>query len=71
MSRRKRPWQRTRSEWACRRKHRYESERVARARADEFTAATGKTISVYHCPECKKYHLTSQKREEHHGHTNE
>lgn len=66
MARRKRPWLRTRSEWSCRRKHRYESLRIAQDRARELGAKAGKILWVYHCPECKKYHLTSQPQEARH-----
>lgn len=63
MARRKRPWMLTRSERACRGKHRYESMRVAQMQADAKGAAVGVPLWAYHCPECKKYHLTSQPQE--------
>ena len=47
------------SERNCRAKGQYVSERVAKIYAERIGAQRDVRLSVYHCPHCKKWHLTS------------
>lgn len=44
----------------CKKKHPYESERIARKKADEVEALYGNKLRVYKCDICKKYHFTKR-----------
>ncbi len=44
----------------CERKQRYPSEAEARATAEHQARATGKELSVYECPWCRGWHLSSR-----------
>lgn len=68
MARRKPLWKLTASERSCRSKHRYESLRVAQQQAEIRSLVAGKKLRAYRCPECKKYHLTSQQEPTHARH---
>jgi hypothetical protein len=45
----------------CGRKKRYPSEAEARATADHQARASGRELSVYECPWCRGWHLSSQR----------
>ena len=44
----------------CERKKRYASEAEARATADHQARTTGRELSVYECPWCRGWHLSSR-----------
>jgi hypothetical protein len=44
----------------CGRKTRYPSEAEARATAEHQARATGRELSVYECPWCRGWHLSSR-----------
>jgi hypothetical protein len=44
----------------CGKKQRYATEAEARATADHQARATGRELSVYECPWCRGWHLSSR-----------
>lgn len=44
----------------CKKKHPYESERIARKKADIQEEYFGYKLRVYKCDICKKWHLTKK-----------
>jgi hypothetical protein len=44
----------------CDKKQRYATEAEARATADHQARATGRELSVYECPWCRGWHLSSR-----------
>jgi hypothetical protein len=44
----------------CGKKQRYETEAEARATADHQARTTGRELSVYECPWCRGWHLSSR-----------
>ena len=44
----------------CQRKKRYATEAEARATADHQARTTGTELSVYECPWCRGWHLSSR-----------
>lgn len=50
----------TTSEFRCRDKQQYASERIAAIRAAQITEKRGVQLSTYRCRHCNRWHLTSQ-----------
>jgi hypothetical protein len=46
--------------WACSRKVRYETRRIAKDKARERAAESGTRLYVYRCRYCNGWHLTKQ-----------